>query len=148
MREWREDSYSAQCIWTLVWLSNAAILFKWSFKLLYHSLSFHDAWNFFCPCYPKTRGNYTVFSLSGCNCLLHEVLFKKRSGVYYQVKKLLALPRGFKPNNTWLQVFWTVSKSLINSDQLILALIFRFGVILVSLAMSLSDIHVKTLIKH
>ena len=56
--------------------------------------------------------------------------FKKRAGVYYLVCKLEAKPRVFKPDNTWLRVFWTASaKSHI--DQLILALILRFEIILV-----------------
>ena len=37
----------------------------------------------------------------------------------------------FRHDNTRLQVFRTASKSLISIDQLILALIFRFGVYLV-----------------
>ena len=56
--------------------------------------------------------------------------FKKRAGAYYLVYKLEAKPRVFTPDNTWLRFFWTASaKSHI--DQLIIALILRFGIILV-----------------
>ena len=40
------------------------------------------------------------------------VLFKKRTGVYYQVRRVEAKPGDFIPNNMWLQVFLTASKSL------------------------------------
>ena len=51
-------------------------------------------------------------------CIVHHVLFRERAGAYYQVEKLemsFSL-NGFKISDT---------------DQLTVALIFRFGVILV-----------------
>ena len=42
-----------------------------------------------------------------------DVVFKKLTGVYYQVLKLETKPRVFKPDNTRMQLFWTASKSLI-----------------------------------
>ena len=49
------------------------------------------------------------------------VLFKKRAGV---------APRVFKPDNTGLRIFFN-GFNISDKDKLILALIFRFGVIFV-----------------
>ena len=72
--------------------------------------------------------------------------------MYYQVLKLVANPRVFTPDNQRLRLVLKGFK-ISDKDQLILALIFRFGVIWVKkldvikdLAVSLSDI--KTLISH
>ena len=60
------------------------------------------------------------------------VLFKKTSrSVLSGFKNRGEAESFFKHDNTRLQVFRTASKSLISIDQLILALIFRFGVYLV-----------------
>ena len=48
--------------------------------------------------------------------------------MYYQVKKLEVKLRVFKPDKTPLQFFKQLQNVLL--DQLILVLIFRFGVIL------------------
>ena len=82
------------------------------------------------PC--LSSSNAHVLAAQDINVKQRSVLFKKRARVYYQVSKIEAKPRVFfKHDNTRLQVFQTASKSLISIDQLILALIFRFGVYLV-----------------
>ena len=57
-------------------------------------------------------------------------LFEKRTGVYYQVSKLEAKPRVLKTRKTKTASILNGFK-IFDTVQLILALIFRFGVILV-----------------
>ena len=118
---WKRISYfnvlNAKCqSWFLVGLNQLI----WSVERSLQSVgSFMLAWFTWITCWRFKEVNLCFWKFCWkrifyFNVLNYYVMCKKQAGVkYYQLQKLEAKKsRVFKPENSWLGVFWTASKSL------------------------------------